>query len=270
MSRRALAFTSVLLASAAAAAAGVASCSPAPVASTAVCETGTPTLSIVSPSDHACLELSGSPSDFIPVVVNAASFQIRAPGSCNGCTNCGHLVLRVNDVDNNASSSSVVDVSFAPVNLPLSHYGELKLTVEIVDDCGNPWAPPNVDGGALDCNPRKADAGAAHGAPLLATVTVTTKPSCGASSSSASSSSASSSSAASSSSTGGTGGAGSSSASGTGGASSSSSSGTGGAGGMDAGTGGAGDAGTGDAGDAGDAGAGDAGKGDAGDAGDGG
>jgi uncharacterized membrane protein YgcG len=226
MSRRALAFSVVFLVCAAAAA-GAASCSTETVASTAVCDIGTPTLGIVSPVEGACLAVSGGADAYIPVVVNAANFQIRPPGSCSGCANCGHLRLRVNDEDNNASSSSVVDVDFQG-KIP-GHFGDFKLTVELMDDCGNPWAPPAVDGGVLDC-----DAGPAKNVtPLVASVTVTTKPTCSATTSSSSGSASSSTGA--SSSSGGTGGAGggtSSSSGGTGGSASSS-----GAGGTDGGAG---------------------------------
>src|SRR5689334_4751079 len=129
MSRRALAFSVVFLVCAAAAA-GAASCSTETIPSTAVCDTGTPSLGIVSPVEGACLAVSGGSDAYIPVVVNAANFQIRPPGTCSGCANCGHLLLRVNDVDNNASSSSVVDVDFQG-KLP-GHFGDFKLTVELM------------------------------------------------------------------------------------------------------------------------------------------
>ena len=229
MSRRALAFTSVLLVCAAAAAVDVASCTVETTPLPAVCDTGTPSLRIISPVADACVEVSAGADAYIPVLVDAQNFQIRPPGSCSSCVNCGHVVLRVNDLDNNASTSSVVDVDFA--GKLANHYGTMNLTVELVDDCGRPWTAFGQDGGVLDCDAGvvgSGDGGTVE--PLVMTVTITSSPSCGSGSSSSTGTGSTSSSSTSTSSASGTGGAGSSSsATGAGGASSSSATGAGGA-----------------------------------------
>lgn len=231
--RRAFAFATVL-------ALGVTALAAAPSCSTetaAVIDTGcpatgtTPKLTIASPAEGACVEVSAGKDAYIPVVVIAENFKLDPPGTCNECESCGHLQLDVNGQYNNSAATSIVDVVFQ--GKIASRYGELELKVTLVGEDGAPWAPA-VDGGTGDAG----DAGQTAVQPVTATVKVITAKSCAASGSSSSGTTSSSS--------GGTGGAGGAGTGGAGGATSSSSGGTGGTGGTGGmGTGGMGTGGTG-------------------------
>jgi hypothetical protein len=220
--RRAFAFAFVLSLCATAVAAAPSCTSETTATAVPGCSTLEPSLAIVSPADGACVEVSGGDDAFIPVIVSTPNFLVRPPGTCSDCSNCGHVALTVNGLANNTSSTSVVDLLFSG-NIA-SHYGDLELTVTLVDDDGNPWVF-TPDGGT------GSDAGKTTYGPLSQTVKITTKASCGSSSSSSSTSSSSGSTSSS------------SSTSASSSSSSSSSSGTGGTGGM--GTGGVGTGGTG-------------------------
>jgi hypothetical protein len=156
MPRRALSFVlaSMLLVSALVAV-GVASCTtPETTVVVPGCTTSEPTLSIVSPVNGACWAVSAGDDAYVPVVVSAGNFLLRPPGQCTGCDNCGHLRLSVNGVVNNDSATSVVDVLFSGA-IP-DHFQTMKLTVDLVDDCGRPWQ--SVDGGVA-CDAGPPDAG---------------------------------------------------------------------------------------------------------------
>jgi hypothetical protein len=281
---------------------GSGSCVPTPL----VTPTGTPesvtSFSIASPRPGACVQIpdpcpgNGPPCPTVPITLDPIAlnlgqgqFSIRPPGACGQNYNCGHIQLYVDGVLNGEGAGSVVDVNLQDMAVP---YREMTITVELVDDCGNPWLPawnniildeangylpatnvglvndggilclPTPDGGnPTTLSPGYADAGLAAMGPYFASVTITTAASCtdaGSSSSSSTASSSSSSSSSSASSSSGAGGGSSSSASsssGAGGSSAASSSSAAGSSSGGTGGGGTGGGGMGDAGaDAGDAG----------------
>lgn len=151
------------------------------------------------------MAVGDDPDAHIPVQVKVADLVLRPPGVCGGAAGCGHLVLRVNGVANNIGASAVIDVLHRKLAAP---YADLEISVEVANDAGEPLMNTSVT----------------PSTPVVATVKITTKATCGGGTGGAGGS-------------GGTGGSG-----GAGGAGGSGGSGTGGAGGA-GGSGGAGGAG---------------------------
>jgi hypothetical protein len=132
--------------------------------------TGVPSISIVSPTEGSCVEVTAGVNAFVPVEVFLGSpadptFILRPPGACVGLTNCGQVRLKVNGLDNNVSATTIVDVNFdGPIASP---YGTLKLEVELINDEGYAWILPPDAGTAND-----------YFGPYTATATITTAASC--------------------------------------------------------------------------------------------
>ena len=156
-------------------AAGVSSCT---TETTPVVVTGCspsafkPCLQIVNPAQNGCQEVSDGPDAYVPVTVRTPSFLIRPPGTCETCSNCGHLRLLLNGSEIKRSAASVVDLDFAGVIA--SHYGEVELTVELLGDDGQPFLWEVPDAGNYDdtCPDQKP------GQPITATVKFRTAASC--------------------------------------------------------------------------------------------
>jgi hypothetical protein len=180
--------------------------------------TGNPSLSIVRPADSTCIPIgpeAEAGEARIPIEVTVQEVLLRPPGVCGTIKQCGQLVLRVNGVENNTSSGTVIDVVMRKL---ADRYADLTISVSVRNDEGET---------ILD----HSDAPQ----PLAASISITTKESCGTGGSGGMGGATSTATAGGMSSTGGSGGMGGSG--GTGG-----SGGVGGAGGS-AGTGGAGGAG---------------------------
>src|SRR5512140_2179297 len=166
MTGRALAFTSAF---ALLGLGTLPACSTETTASTVTVAVGTPTLTITSPRDGACLELTGGVSDHIPVTVAVTEFFLRPPGgACTGLGNCGHLLLQVNGLDNNLAASNAVDVDFQ--GKISNHFGAMQLKVTLLDDDGEPWTiSRDTEAGVPDAGPN---------GPFTASVNIITKLSC--------------------------------------------------------------------------------------------
>ena len=176
MTGRAFAFTSALLLGALCAQ-GATSCTTTVTETTPVGPTGAPSLSIASPLRNSCIEIPDpQTSPGIPVTVSVeGTFFLRPPGACVGFNNCGHILLEVGPAGseagapNNYSASGLVDFLPSKLGTPFP-YGDLTLTVLLVDDFGNPWL--------LSDNEAGAPAGSTPG-PFSTQVMIHTAVSCG-------------------------------------------------------------------------------------------
>jgi hypothetical protein len=185
-----------------------AGCSDDEPAKVNVGPTGDPSLAIVDPAPGACIAIGAAADATIPVTVAPKELYLRPPGTCGAYKQCGHLVLRVNGVENNRGSARIIDVVFE--GKIADRYADLTLSIEVLSDAETPILNQ-------------------AGEPVVASISVTTAESaasCGAGAGGAGG--------------GGTGGAG-GAGGGTGGAGGAGG-GTGGAGGAGGGTGGAGGA----------------------------
>ncbi|MCC6555849.1 MAG: hypothetical protein IT372_23040, partial [Polyangiaceae bacterium] len=123
--------------------------------------TGNPKLAILSPKDGACVAIGSGIDATIPVEIKVENLYLRPPGACGVYKQCGHLVLRVNGVENNRGSATVIDVLLRKL---ADRYAGLTISVEVINDAGEPILAVLTDG--------------AEPAPLMRSVTVTTQVAC--------------------------------------------------------------------------------------------
>jgi hypothetical protein len=121
----------------------------------------------------------------VPVLLSMTGLTLREPGSCITCTQCGHLVLLANGMQNNMGSATTIDFD---LGAEPSEYGTFTLDVEVISD-PDPFLT-GIGGGGLGgaggyVSNGGPDAGIygvpvldIDGLPLVATVTITTAPSC--------------------------------------------------------------------------------------------
>ncbi len=174
MTGRAFAFASSLVLGALCAQ-GAASCTTTDDTLINIGPTGAPTLSVVSPLSGACIEIPDPKSLVgIPIIVNVeGTFFLRPPGACVGYNNCGHLLLEVGPAGsdggapNAVSASSLIDLVPSTLAMP---YGDLTLTLLLVDDFGNPWLITDNDAGLLPGE---------YNGPFSTQITIHTAPTCG-------------------------------------------------------------------------------------------
>ncbi len=107
-------------------------------------------LSIASPIDGNCFELSNPATQTIPVTLELNStFALRPPGSCstNALNNCGHAIFYVNGQCATRSAGLLTDISLADMHDP---YGKVTITALLVDDCDTPWTLLWDDAGVIE------------------------------------------------------------------------------------------------------------------------
>jgi hypothetical protein len=138
-------------------------------------------LTVVSPKDGSCFPVPDGPDAMIPLTVEftagnsnlPANVYLRAAGFCSSIPNtvCGHLVVKVDGVENNQGATHTVNVLLRKFATP---YHAFAITVELVGDSGETLLVARPD-----------DAGAADldaGITLQASLTVNAQKSCGTSS----------------------------------------------------------------------------------------
>lgn len=132
--------------------------------------TATPEVTILSPTDGACIVVADIPD---PVVVVRASvadkygqatLELMPPGSCIH-DQCGHLVLAANGVFNSTSATTTMELLLRKL---ANRYTDIELSVAAVHDDGTPF----VVGGM------ETDAGHTGGEPVVARVKIKTAASC--------------------------------------------------------------------------------------------
>jgi hypothetical protein len=139
-------------------------------------------MKVLSPVDGACFPVPDGPDAAIPLTLSftkadgqPATVYLRAPGFCTSIPNalCGHVVVKVDGIENNEGALPTVDVLLRKFATP---YGTFAITVELVADNGGTLLVAGANAaGVVDLD---------AGIPLQTSLTVHAQPSCGGSSSS--------------------------------------------------------------------------------------
>ena len=124
--------------------------------------TGNPQLAIISPKDGACIAIGTEPDATIPIQIGVTGLYLRPPGACGVYEQCGHLVLRVNGLENNRGAAPLIDVQMRKL---ADRYADLTIAIEVIDDTGM----------AILSKPDKD----AEAVPLVKSITLMTRASCG-------------------------------------------------------------------------------------------
>lgn len=136
----------------------VAGCSSDTVTAPDLGPTGNPTLTILSPTNGACIAVGSDPNATVSVQTAVTNVLLRPPGACAGIAQCGHLELTVNGVANSQSAATSVDVLLRKL---ADRTTDLTVEITLVDESGAPLLDHSA-------TPR----------PLRAAVVVTTRASC--------------------------------------------------------------------------------------------
>jgi hypothetical protein len=100
--------------------------------------TGNPKLTIhevngAERKELMCVPVGPDPDATISVNVHPDQLLLRPPGTCGAYAQCGHMLLRINGVENNRGSAPVIDAQLQ--NLA-DRYAELTISIEVRTDSG--------------------------------------------------------------------------------------------------------------------------------------
>ncbi len=141
-------------------------------------------LTVVSPLDGACFPVPDGADATIPLTLaftkangSPAGVYLRGAGFCTSIPNflCGHVVIKVDGVENNQGATPTVNVQLRKFATP---YQTFAITVELVGDDGKTLLVASPD----DAGVTDLDAGIT----LQTSLTVDARKSCGSSTSSSS------------------------------------------------------------------------------------